>query len=124
MNSQQAYDAFWQSFGWEAWKENTVPDNALKDYGHYITYRSAWAGFGNAVMLSASIWERSNSWKNVTEKADEIAEAIGFGGKVIPFDGGGIWIKRGTPFSQPMDDEDTSVRRLYLNIEVEYFTNV
>lgn len=124
MNSRQALDSFWKRFTWNAWEENTVPDDALKDYVHYITYTAAWSEFDRAIMLSASIWERSTSWQNVVEKAEEIAAAIGPGGAVIPFTGGGIWIKRGSPFYQEMPDEDDTVRRIYLNLEVEYITNV
>ena len=124
MNSRQALDSFWKRFTWNAWEENTVPDNALKDYVHYITYTAAWSEFDRTIMLSASIWERSTSWQNVVEKAEEIAAAIGLGGTVIPFTGGKIWIKRGSPFYQEMPDEDDTVRRIYINVEVEYFTAI
>ena len=53
----------------------------------------------------------------------EIGAAIGLGGKIIPFDGGKLWIKRGTPFAQRMSDENEQIRRIYLNVEVEYFTS-
>lgn len=124
MNSQQALDSWWRSFQWEAWEENSVPDNALKDYGHYITYTAGTSEFERPIMLSASIWERSTSWAGTVNKASEIEAAIGLGGTVIPFDGGMIWIKRGSPFSQRMADEDDTVRRVYINVEVEYFTAI
>ena len=124
MDSQQALDRWWNSFEWQAWEENTVPDNAISDYGHYITYTAGTSEFERPMMLSASLWERSTSWHNTVNKASEIEAAIGLGGTVIPFDGGAIWIKRGSPFSQRMSDEDDTVRRVYMNIEVEYFTPV
>lgn len=124
MDSQQALDNWWRSFGWEAWEENTVPDNALKTYGHYITYTAGTAEFERPIMLSASLWERATSWHNTVNKASLIEAAIGLGGTVIPFDGGMIWIKRGSPFSQRMADEDDTVRRVYINVEVEYFTAI
>lgn len=122
MNSQQALEAFWNGFSWNAFQENSVPDNAFKEYRHYITYTAAWDEFGRPVMLSASIWERSTSWASVIEKAEEIKQAIGFGGTVITHTDGAFWIKRGNPFYQRMPDEDDTVRRVYLNIEVEYFS--
>lgn len=124
MNSQQALDSWWRSFQWEAWEENSVPDNALKDYGHYITYTAGTSEFERPIMLSASLWERSTSWAGTVNKASDIEAAIGLGGTVIPFDGGMIWIKRGSPFSQRMADEDDTVRRVYINVEVEYFTAI
>ena len=53
---------------------------------------------------------------------DSIYNAIGLGGKIIPFDGGYIWVKRGQPFSQRMADENDSTRRIYIVLEVEYLT--
>jgi hypothetical protein len=34
-----------------------------------------------------------------------------------------VWIYRGSPFSQRMSDVDDTVRRIIINITVEYFTN-
>ena len=124
MNSQQALDNWWNSFQWNAFEENTVPDDALSTYGHYLTYTAGTSEFERPMMLSVSAWERSTSWAGTVNKASEIEAAIGLGGTVIPFDGGMIWMKRGVPFSQRMSDEDDTVRRVYMNIEVEYFTPV
>lgn len=124
MNSQQALDSWWNSFGWKAWEENTVPDNALATEGHYITYTAGTNEFDRPMMLSASLWERSTSWAGTVNKASVVEATIGLGGTVIPFDGGKLWIKRGSPFSQRMGDTDDTVRRVYINVEVEYFTNI
>lgn len=124
MDSQQALNNWWNSFGWRSFEENTVPDNALTTYGHYLTYTAGTSEFDRPIMLSASLWERSPSWAGTVNKASEIEAAIGLGGTVIPFDGGMIWIKRGSPFSQRMADEDDTVRRVYINVEVEYFTAI
>lgn len=124
MDSQQALDNWWNSFQWRAFEENTVPDDALSTYGHYLTYTAGTSEFERPMMLSVSAWERSTSWAGTVNKASEIEAAIGLGGTVIPFDGGKIWMKRGSPFSQRMPDEDDTVRRVHMNIEVEYFTPV
>ena len=122
MNSQQAYDNWWNSFQWQAFEENTVPDNALSQYGHYLTYTAGKSEFDRPMMLSVSAWDRSTSWAGTVNKASEIEAAIGLGGTMIPFDGGMIWMKRGVPFSQRMSDEDDTVRRVYMNIEVEFIS--
>ena len=122
MNSQQALNSFWNGFYWKAWEESTVPDGSIDTNRHYITYTASWDEFERPVMLSASIWERSTSWTSVIEKAEEIKQAIGSGGTVIPYTDGAFWIKRGHPFYQRMPDEDDTVRRVYLNLEVEYFS--
>lgn len=122
MDSQQALDNWWRSFSWRAWEENTVPDNALTTYGHYLTYTAGKSEFDRPMMLSVSAWERSTSWAGTVNKASEIEAAIGLGGTLIPFDGGMIWMKRGSPFSQRMSDEDDTVRRVYINVEVEFIS--
>ena len=122
MDSQQALDNWWNSFQWHAFEENTVPDDALSTYGHYLTYTAGTSEFERPMMLTVSAWERSTSWAGTVNKASEIEAAIGWGGTVIPFDGGTIWIKRGNPFSQRMPDEDDTVRRVYMNLEVEFIS--
>lgn len=120
MTKEQAYHAFISGFGLPAYDENTVPENAALPR---LTYSFASDEFGYPVALSISVWDRSTSWATVTNKANEIYETIGLGGKVVSFDDGYIWIKRGRPFSQRMADENDTIRRIYLNIEAEYFTS-
>ena len=121
MDREQALNNFWNSFGLSAYDENTVKDNALDD-GAYITYSVSTGYFDEPTAISANIWCRSTSWKEITEKANEIGAEIGLGGKIVPFDGGAIWIKRGTPFAQRMEAENDTVRRIYLNIVAEYIS--
>lgn len=50
-------------------------------------------------------------------KARELAEAIGLGGKLIPCDGGAIWLRRGSPWCQNIADEsDENIKRRYVNV--------
>lgn len=118
MNKIQAYQAFWTSFGLPAYDETHVPDGAQLPY---ITIEVSEDFFDNDLALTASIWYRSESWKDITEKAMAISEAIGRGGRIVPYDGGGIWIRRGSPWAQRMSDtEDDMIRRIVLNVIVEY----
>ncbi len=121
MTKERAYHAFWNSFGWPAYDENTVPDDAQLPR---LTYDVAVAEFGEPVALSVSVWDRSTSWSSVTQKASMIYLRVGLGGKIIPYDDGYIWIKRGQPFFQRMNDENDSIRRIYINLEVEYLTHL
>lgn len=121
MTKEQAYHNFLSSFGWVAYDENTVPEDASLPR---ITFNLSTAEFGNPVAMSLSLWARSTKWTSVTNKAQEIYEDIGLGGKMVPCDGGYLWIKRGQPFSQRMSDPNDSIRRIYINLEVEYLTNL
>lgn len=118
MDSIQALHAFWSSFGLPAYDESTVPDNAQLPR---ITYSVSKGFFLEPVALSASLWYRTKSWQEITLKAEEIGESIGLSGKLLDFDGGKIWLVRGSPFYRRMTDEDDSIRRIYFNIEAEFF---
>ena len=123
MTKAAAYQAFWESFGLAAFEENSVPDGEFAPDYPYITYEFMSDSLGSEVMLSASLWYRSTAWTEANDKADEIGAAIGMGGVIISCDGGGIWIKRGSPFAQSMGDErDDMIKRKLLNITAEYLT--
>ena len=111
---------FWNSFGLTAYEENSVPDDATFPY---ITYQLVTDSFEREIPLAASIWYISESWTAINAKAEEISQKISRGGKIIPCDGGAIWLKRGQPFAQSMGDEsDDLIKRKYLNITAEFMT--
>ena len=120
MNKEQAIQSFWESFGLPAYDEQTVPSDVTLPY---ITYSVATASLNEVVAMTASIWYKSTSWKNITDKKDEIARAIGPGGKVVKLDSGYMWINRNAPFAQRVSDEtDDTIRRYYLQLLVEFLT--
>ena len=121
MDREQALHQFWSGFGIKAYDENTVPDNAMAD-DKYLTYSVVVSNFDEPSLASASLWYKSTSWAGITAKSEEINAALGRGGKVIPFGHGYLWVKRGVPFAQRMGDEDDTIRRIYLNVELEYIT--
>lgn len=116
MDTLQALDNFWNGFDWPAYDESTVPDEAQLPY---ITYEGSSDFFGRPIAQTISLWDRSYSWKAVTEKEQEIAARIGRGGVQIPCDGGVIWIKRGAPWAQRVPS-DPDIRRIAINLEVEF----
>jgi len=122
-DKEQALHQFWSGFGWKAYDENTVPDNAMEQLGgHYITYSVVTAALDEPVPIHANLWMRDTSWEAITQKANAISEAIGIGGVVVPFDSGYLWICRGTPFSQRLPESDDTIRKIYLNLMVEYLS--
>lgn len=123
MTKAAAIYQFWGSFGLPQYEENSVPTGEDAPEFPYITYQMVTDSFGYETALTASIWYRSESWVEANAKSDAVSTYIGRGGKIIPCDGGAIWIKRGTPFSQSMSDEiDTMIKRKYLNITAEFIT--
>ena len=124
MDKWQALQTFWASFDIEA-IDNTIllDEETREELGiafPYITYEASTSDFDEPLALTASIWYHSLSWVAISQKADEIGNALGLGGVKIPYDGGQIWIQRGTPFAQRMSDPDRYIRRIVLNIVIEF----
>lgn len=120
MDKAQAINAFWNSFGLPAFDERTLPETAKMPY---ITFEVGTASLDEPIMLSANLWYRDESWKDISQKSDQIEEYIR---KMTPIkiDTGRVYITRGAPFSSRFDEpEDRLVRRIMLNIGVEYLTN-
>lgn len=120
MTKDEAIYSFYSGFSLPAYDENTVPESSALPY---ITYSVSTDSIGNIVILSASLWYRSTSWGAIQNKADEIAVAIGYGGKIIKIDNGYLWLTKGSPFAQRMSEpSDKTVRRIALNINAEFLT--
>lgn len=117
MNKWQAIQHFWESFGLPAYDENSVPDDAVAPY---ITYEAQVGEFESPLLLNGSLWYRSQKWSEISQKADEIERAAK---TLIKLDEGYLYITRGSPFAQRMRDEDETVKRIYINIMAEYFTD-
>ena len=112
-----AIHTLWNSFGLTAYDENTVPDNATLPY---ITYSASVGDLDEAVYLTASIWYRSNSWAEVSQKAEEIGNLIG-GGYGVGYDNGRLWVTKAVPFAQRLADvSDSMIRRVVLQITGEF----
>ena len=120
MDKAQVLHQFWSGFNWPAYDESTVPDDA--GYPR-ITYNVQMDSLGRPLALYASLWDYGTSWERISKKAYEIANAVAeLYPSAIPFDEGRIFITSGTPFAQRMADENDMVRRIYINITVEYFS--
>lgn len=112
-----AIHTLWSSFGLTAYDENTVPDNAVLPY---ITYEASVAGLDETVYMTASVWYRSNSWAEVSQKAEEISDLIG-GGFGVGYDGGRLWVTKQSPFAQRLADQsDEQIRRIVLQVTAEF----
>ena len=129
MDKLQAYNTFWKSFGIPAYDGLSVPEKVYDEASQkmipleppYITYNAVYDSFGASFPTTASLWYRETGWTDVSRKAEEIANAITRGGKMVGYDGGAFWIRRGTPWAQRMTDpNDDSIRRILLNLEIEF----
>ena len=121
MTKGQAIQKFWESFGIPAYDETVVPDNAPFPY---ITYQVHTRSLDGWCITNASIWYRSYSWKEISEKTEEISKAIAqMNPPSVKIDGGRLFITKGVPFAQRMgDDSDDAIRRMLLNVNYEFLT--
>ncbi len=121
MTKDKALHAWFNSFGIPFYPATSVPDKPGLPYGTYDLTTSAWNG--GEVGLTVNLWYYTRSEEEPNMKAQELSEALGIGGAVIPCDKGYIWLKRGSPWCQSLRDEaDINIKRRYINITAEYLT--
>lgn len=132
MNKQQAYNQFWSGFGLLAFEENSVPEDsvieelikggAATSKYPYITYQVITDDLDHPIYPTASIYDRSSSWERADTLANLISARIRQMG-TIKLDNGRLFITKGNPYSQHMLEEgDKAIRRVVLNLAVEFFT--
>lgn len=122
MWKEHAIHQFWSRFGLPAYDSSTVDDDAEMPY---VTYDVSTGSIGDFILLTASLWYRSESWVAITAKTHEIEEYLTtMSPPTIKIDGGRAYFTKGAPFSQRMaDPNDDSVRRIYLQVNAEFLTN-
>lgn len=106
-----------------AYAATSVPDDAEYPYATVeMTVGSFWDG---EVPLPVSLWYYGDSESEPNAGARALAATVGSGGRVLPCDGGAVWVKRGSPFSQSMGDPtDDKVKRRYVNLTAEFITSL
>lgn len=121
MTKGAALHEFLSGFGMDAYAASSLPDNVTFPYLTYELITSAWED--GEVGLTVNLWFYTTSEAIPNAKAQELSNAIGLGGKILPCDGGFIWLKRGSPWCQSLsDDTSPTIKRRYINITAEYQT--
>ena len=121
MTKEAALHSFFNSFGIPGYPSSAVPEDAVFPWLTYDLTTSAWDD--GEVGLTVNLWYYTTDEAQPNAKARELSERIGMGGVLVPCDGGGIWLKRGSPWCQNLkDDADHNIKRRYLNITAEYLT--
>lgn len=132
MDKEQAYNAFWSGFGVFAFEENSVPDDKTIDElikagvasakYPYIAYQVITDDLGYPVYPMASIYDRSDSWERVDRLTHVVSQRIQQM-STIKLDNGRMFITKGSPFAQhQLESADLNIRRVILNLGVEFFT--
>ena len=120
MTKDKALHAWFSQF-LLAYPTSSVPKNATFPW---LTYELSMGAFDSGeIGLTVNLWYYTEGEAAPNAKAQEMSDAIGPGGVVLPCDGGYIWIKRGSPWCQSIVDEsDSYIKRRYINVTVEYLT--
>ena len=120
MTKGAALQSFFNSI-MPAYTETSVPDDADFPYLTYQLSLNAWDNGETALSINMSFYTTSEAVPNA--KAQELSDAIGYGGVTLPCDGGFIWLKRGSPWCQNVrEDTDPNIKRRYINVTAEYMT--
>lgn len=117
MTKSKALNAFFNRFG-TAYPSTAVPMDVEFPY---ITYENNIGNVGETRSCNMTLWYHTDSEAIPNNKADEIADVIGLGGLILSVDNGAIWVKRGTPWCQSINDaNDSSIKGRLLTLELEY----
>lgn len=111
---------FFNSFGIPAYPATATPDQAVMPYITYNLVMGSWLDGG--VPMEVNLWYRTESEAEPNKKVREMSERIGMGGVRLPCDDGLLWLMRGKPWAQAVEDEDNTIKRRYINITVDYIT--
>lgn len=111
------YD-FWSSFGLPAYPENNVPyseDGLTPVEPPYITYRVVRPEWRSQVSTYARVWYKDTSFKDISEKVDEIESRIGEG-VMLPTDNGFLLLFKDINFCQYEPTDDSRLKVAYLSL--------
>lgn len=122
MDKWQAQQNLWESFDLPAYDENSVPDDAQMPY---ITYEAIAGNIGAPTQVAVNVWYRSNSWVDISRKAQQIATGVDNLPSSIQIDGGRMKVRLpdmaswGRRMEEP---SDRGVRRIMITVEIEFLT--
>lgn len=122
MTKEAAIQAFFESFGLNAYPATSVPTGADAPEFPYITYIAPTDSDLERLSVSASVYYRTTAWAGINAKVRQISENVG-AGTVLLCDEGAIVVRKGSPFAQPMgDDADNMVKRKILTFDFLFVT--
>lgn len=123
MTKNAAIHQFFSSFGLNAYPSASVPTSGdeMPEFP-YLTYSVPTSSDMDVVSCDASLWYRTESWLEINAKVEQISQTIGRS-YLLECDDGGIIVRKGTPFAQPMgDDTDNMIKRKILSFELTFVT--
>ena len=122
MTKDRALFEWFQQFGMPFYPTTALPpaEDITFPYG---TYEPVFGYNGDITYPTVNIYYLTESEVTPNKKAAEIGNVIGMGGTLVKCDEGLMWIKRGSPFVQGINDPDNSnIKRRLISIAIEFLT--
>lgn len=118
LNKWSAQKVYWSSFGFPAYQELTVPDDAKMPY---LTYQAVNGQMGGTMNASANLYYKGTSWAKIMEEVEQMEKFID---RQVFIDGGIMKVRKPlSHFAQPVSESaDTKVRRMLLTVEIEFLS--
>ena len=118
LDKWSAQKVYWSSFGFPAYEELTVPENAQMPY---ITYQAVNGQLGGIMNASASLYYQGKSWTAIMQEVGQMEKAID---RQVFIEEGIMKVRKPlSHFAQPMSDpSDDKIRRMLLTVEIEFLS--
>lgn len=122
MTKNAVIQMFFSGYGLQAYPDTSVPTGSNAPSFPYVTYNASTDSDMGRTTVTASVWYRSMNWTEINAKIDEISADIGTA-KTIECENGAIIVRKGTPFAQPLgDNNDDMVKRKVLMFDFLFAT--
>lgn len=109
--------------GVPAYPETAVPSKAYGDDEDvafpFLTYSGGNTVFGEETSYTVNLYFYTEDEAVINAAETAIYNKMKDGGALIHSDEGTFWMKPGSPFSQPVDEQDNRLKRRYINITQE-----
>lgn len=118
-SAEAALYGFLSGAGVPAYPTSSVPEGAAFPYLTYDLSVGYWDS--GEVNVPVRIWDRTTSEAKMNAAVRAMGSLIPRGGTLVSCDGGVLWVKRGTPWAQALEDgTDPTVKSRYLNVDIEF----
>lgn len=112
------YD-FASSFGWDAYPERGVPNDAELPY---ITYTLQENDFRTPGLIQMRLWNVSEGYDEINSMVDKIEKEVQHG-KNLFTESGIVYLYKGSPWCQFQPSEEPNLKIAYLNFIAHFATH-
>lgn len=110
---------FASSFGWDAYPEQSVPNDAELPY---ITYTLREDDFRVPGLIQMRLWNVSEGYTEINSVVDKIELEVRDGKKLFT-ESGIIYLYKGSPWCQFQPSEEPNLKIAYLNFIAHFATH-